>query len=370
MINIPGDNDDRIDGESSALQKPTSTAMLVESDPEDYKDAEESSYNDGQAKVPTVDLFDIGKEGEMAPLVLPRDEKKWKEEEDLRMEHEKAVRKLRLQNAEERRKKKEVKDEKGEAKVKLDPYEEEERLSSSLIGSPAVLALSTSVPLTPSQVSDETRHAQALQDQAFGQTTVAEGLTAVQEAATLGAEDVQIKVKREDISTYFNYSAESARQERFYVFQFPRLFPQFYDPGDPDQSAEVLAKEIQTGSNSVKNESLFAGDVKPSVSVLADALSAGGASSFPAPLTNPYDASAKHKIKSSLHESESDAWRDYEAGKWQGWGRNPGREDREAMSGNRMAHGRVGKIKIRKSGKTTLKLGNIEYEVRIELLIA
>ena len=352
----------------STQRQPTTTAMLVESDPSDYEDAGEPGHGSKEARIRTVDLFDIGKEGEMAPLVLPRDEKKWKEEEELRRENERAMNKLRRRNSKEKQRQgedmKQAADPGREttAEIKTDPYEEEGMLHASLGGTPAASAAADNSAFSkPTLAKSQT--AQIRQTEALGSEPVVEGLTATQEAATLGAEDVKIKVKREDISTYFKFPSDAVHQEHFYVLQFPRLFPQFYDPSDPNQSAETLANDMQPGTSQVKAERGAVKDSKPSLSALGKALGAGGAPGIPAPLTNPYDASAKHKIKSSLHESESDAWRDYEPGKWQGWGRNAGREDREAMAGNKAAQGKVGKIKIRRSGKTTLKLGNIEYEV-------
>lgn len=236
-------------------------------------------------------------ENEMAPLVLPRDEKKWLEEEKLRKENEKAMAKLKLGPA-------------ASAKsVKMDPYEEEEMAAASLAGTPTASASATPAP-----------SAQTLEEAA-----------PIEDAAVLGADDVKITVKRENISTYFNLSQEESAHEQFYVFQFPRLFPQFAEPGSVP-------------------------DVKPSANDLLSSL-----------------IESKHKVKSAYHESEAEAWRDYIPGKWQGWGKNPGREGREilgatdaqAQSGNQAQapEGRIGKIKVRRSGRTTLKLGGIEYDV-------
>lgn len=285
-------------GGSTGGSRTTSTAALVDSDPEDYGDADEHGEGSSARKSRTVDLYDIGLESEMAPLVLPRDEKKWLEEEKLRRENEKAMGKLRLGPA-------------ASAKaVKMDPYEEEETAAASLAGTPSI-----SASATPAPVQDSLEEAAKLAD-----------------AAVLGADDVKIKVKREDISQYFDLPKENSSHEQFYVFQFPRLFPQFADP-------DCMP------------------DIKP----------------------NPVDVTqslmeAKHKVKSAYHESEAEAWRDYIPGKWQGWGKNPGREGREILGANNAAgqapsgnstppEGRIGKIKVRRSGRTTLKLGGIEYEV-------
>lgn len=171
----------------------------------------------------------------MAPLVLPRDEKKWLEEEKLRKENEKAMAKLRLGPA-------------ASAKlVKMDPYEEEELAAASLAGTPTASASATPAP-----------SGATLQEAA-----------PIEDAAVLGAEDVKITVKREDISKYFNLPAEEAAHEQFYVFQFPRLFPQFAEPGS-------------------------APDLKPSPTDLASSL-----------------LESKHKVRSAYHESEAEAWRDY-----------------------------------------------------------
>lgn len=237
----------------------------------------------------------------MAPLVLPRDEKKWLEEEKLRKENEKAMAKLKLGPAA------------GAKSVKMDPYEEEEMAAASLAGTPTASASATPAP-----------SAHTLEEAA-----------PIEDAAVLGADDVKITVKRENISTYFNLSQEESAHEQFYVFQFPRLFPQFVEPGSVP-------------------------DVKPSANDLLSSL-----------------IESKHKVKSAYHESEAEAWRDYIPGKWQGWGKNPGREGREilgatdaqAQGGNQpqAPEGRIGKIKVRRSGRTTLKLGGIEYDVSILL---
>lgn len=276
----------------------TSTAALVDSDPEDYGDADENGEGPSARKSQTVDLYDIGLENEMAPLVLPRDEKKWLEEEELRKENEKAMGKLRLGPGP------------GAKAAKMDPYEEEELAAASLAGTPSISASATPAPV---------------------QSSLEEAAT-INDAAVLGADDVKIKVKKEDISQYFDLPKEHASHEQFYVFQFPRLFPQFADP-----------------------ESLP--DIKPNPADLAQSL-----------------VEAKHRVKSAYHESEAEAWRDYVPGKWQGWGKNPGREGREVLgattsqgqpgsSDQSPPEGRIGKIKVRRSGRATMKLGGIEYEV-------
>lgn len=278
----------------------TSTAALVDSDPEDYGDADENGDGPSGRKSQTVDLYDIGTENEMAPLVLPRDEKKWLEEEKLREENDKAMGKLRI-----------VPESSSKA-VKMDPYEEEELAAASLAGTPAA---SNSASATPAPTRSSLDEAAPIED-----------------AAVLGADDVKIKVKREDISTYFDLPKENASHEQFYIFQFPRLFPQFAD-------SEALR------------------DVKPSADDLAQSI-----------------IEAKHKVKSAYHESEAEAWRDYIPGRWQGWGKNPGREGRDVLGAtdaqsqptigeSSAPEGRIGKIKVRQSGRTTLRLGGIEYEV-------
>lgn len=270
----------------------------MDSDPEDYGDAEDGEGPSGRRNK-TVDLYDIGMENEMAPLVLPRDEKKWLEEEKLRKENEKAMGRLRLGPG-------------ASAKsVKMDPYEEEELAAASLAGTPVPSASASATP-APTQGS-------------------LEEAAPVEDAAVLGADDVKIKVKKEDVSAYFDLPKESASHEQFYVFQFPRLFPQFADPGSLP-------------------------DIKPSPADIAQSL-----------------IEAKHKVKSAYHESEAEAWRDYVPGKWQGWGKNAGREGRDVLGaasaqaqvGGEFSapEGRIGKIKVRRSGRTTLKLGGIEYEV-------
>ena len=310
----------------------TSTANLVDSDPEDYKG--DDTYDQAGAKVVTVDLFDIGLEGEMAPLVLPRDEKKWQEEELLRKENERAMAKIRGKPDPYPDGVVKKEEGSGEAtpkpKIKLDPEEEEERMAASLRGTPATITSGTE-SRAQSVSSSSVRPEDEAQEAGAG------------DAAVLGIDDVKIKVKKEDISGYFARD-ELANLEQFYIFQFPRLFPQFCD-----SEARAAAEKIKNEEGGAAGE-----DVKPS----PFAFGAGNASSA-------FDPTAKHKVRSAYHESESEAWRDYEPGKWQGWGRNPGRDDREAIAGkgSEKLEGRIGKIKVRQSGKTTMKLGGIEYEV-------
>ena len=320
----------------SGPRKPTTTANLVDSDPEDYDDNEQDAQG---RKLETVDLFDIGREGEMAPLVLPRDEKKWAEEEQLREENQLAMRKLQLKK---RGKHEVIEDDPPLPKVKQDPEEEEAMIAESLRATPA------STSNGPGSRAESISSALASVKPEDGDQTAGMQVDApAEDAAVLGAEDVKIKVKKEDVSQYFNLPDEQTKSDRFYVFQFPRLFPQFFDPEvGPPGLAPVVKKENEDGEE----------DVKPNVKAMTE----GGENG-----ADP--VSAKHKVRSAYHESESEAWRDYEPGKWQGWGRNPGRETRENLAGYGADElsGRIGKLKIRKSGRTTMKLGGIEYDVSL-----
>lgn len=373
-------------GGSGTGPRTSSTAVLVDSDPEDYDDDATYSATTGK-RVQTVDLYDIGQEGEMAPLVLPRDEKKWNEEEALRQEHERATRRMRGIKSPKKDKQQELPDVKEEEeeggvrataaaaeadedlhnkvtpdvakmRVKMDPYEEEEMAASSLAGTPGESNGSTPVPLSRAPTVDGS------QDRAVESTAAAAAAAApraedpVDNDAVLGAEDVKVKVKKEDISVFFNLPKEAASSEQFYVFQFPRLFPKFYDANDP----MTYPPGMLGGGDGEETKP----DVKPDGSILAAALNgSAGSAAGNGPLVDPFSLS-KHKVKSSLHESESDAWRDYSPGKWQGWGRNTGRDDREYIMGGEVEKGlsgKIGKIRVRRSGKTTLKMGDIEYEV-------
>jgi hypothetical protein len=347
-------------GGGSSYSKPSSTAQLIDSDPEDNDD---TGY--GGSKVPTIDLFDIGLEGEMAPLVLPRDEKKWREEEEMRKENEIALKKMTIDESKKKGQQMEIDDVK-----KLDPYEEEERLQASLHGTPA--PGSASVSSTPAPTGQGHEHdAEAAAEDAH--------LTVEQEAVTLGLEDVQIITKKEDISYYFQTTPgsggvlEGSNKEAFYLFQFPRMFPRFWDPNDHEQTKEGGSGTVKTedGESAVKVE----GDMKPATtsgSNAAPGLSKSAAKPAEKLLENPYSTLSKHRVVSSLHESESEVWRDYEPGKWQGWGKNSGSMNREDMAGNRRAEGMIGKLRIRKSGKVSLRLGSrgkeggiVDYEVRL-----
>lgn len=320
----------------SSSKKSTTTAKLVDSDPEDHLEETGDMPQDLHGrKLETVDLFDIGREGEMAPLVLPRDEKKWVEEEQLRKENERAMQKLHLKK---RGRLDPAAASEATSKVKQDPYEEEEALQASLRNTPVSTGAGPGSRAQSVSSASVSVKAEPSGEMRFDGPT--------EDAAVLGAEDVKIKVKKEDISQYFHLPPEVAKTDRFYVFQFPRLFPQFYDPniGPPEPSVEVK-KEDPDGQE----------ESKPNVAALLNSQSDPGADAF----------SAKHKVRSAYHESESEAWRDYEPGKWQGWGRNPGQDMRENLAGHGAEDlsGRIGKLKIRKSGKTTMKLGGIEYDV-------
>lgn len=365
--------------------KTSSTVALVASDSE----SDDGRVN-GEDKVDILDLFDIGREDEMAPLVLPRDEKKWKEEEKLREENERARKRFgggdgsrkgkgrgKLEDAAEGGGPEDSNNaasaDTPKSKMDVDPYDEEERIAASLQGTPQ-----GSAPATPTTAHPPTDHA--------GIVVADAGLTSAQEAVTLGIEDVQIKVKKENVADYFHFQGEEARQERFYVFQFPRVFPRFFDPADPLQTKHDPREQPDV---QVKTEDTAAQDKKPSPSKLNHALAKGSAAAgsnaavaFSSSggskasqggneekplLQNPYATVSKHRVKSALHESESDSWRDYEPGKWQGWGRNSGTGARDAMAGNGRAEGRIGKLRIRRSGKVTLRLGSgpdkVDYEI-------
>lgn len=320
---------------ASGPRKPTTTATLVDSDPEDYEDAEQDASG---RKLETVDLFDIAREGEMAPLVLPRDEKKWQEEEELRRENNLAMQRLHLKK---RGKQEPKEDTPSMPNIKQDPYEEDEMLEASLRNTP--ISIGTGSGSRAQSISSASVSVKAEDGTQTADMQVDEP---AEDAAVLGAEDVKVKVKKEDVSQYFHLPSEQAIHDRFYVFQFPRLFPQFYDPlTGPPGAAPIVKRENEDGEE----------DVKPKVKIEAGAQPESAADL----------QSAKHKVRSAYHESESEAWRDYEPGKWQGWGRNPGRETRETLAGHGAEDlsGRIGKLKVRKSGRTTMKLGGIEYDV-------
>lgn len=317
----------------------SSTALLIDSDAEE--DGIPNSYG-GRDKLKTVDLYDIGAEGEMAPLVMPKDEKKWQEEETLRLEYAKAMEKLSLTHKGTSAKAAESGTPQP-ARVKTDPYEEDEMNAASLSGTPRSASIA-SRSLSRAQTIDSTTHSsdiEVLQD-------LIPPIPSDEAAATLGAEQIQIHIKKEDISVHFNLqpTEEDPSPERFHIFQFPRLFPQFYDPADPVQVDQY------NPAGAAKREP---GTAESSAATL-------GSNAAAAVVTGEL-GSAKNRIKSALHESESEAWRTYEPGKWQGWGRNPGQEERETLAGNPSAEGRIGQIKVRKSGRTTMTLGNIDYEV-------
>jgi hypothetical protein len=112
--------------------------------------------------------------------------------------------------------------------------------------------------------------------------------------------------------------------ERLYIFQFPRVFPTFRRPQDEEsQSAEPQ----EAGGD----------DIKP----------------------DPDSADVKPKVKKTARPGE------YVAGEWGGWGKGGGREGRDPIGGG--VDGLVGRMQVRESGRVTLKMGDIDYDVSVIL---
>jgi hypothetical protein len=120
----------------------------------------------------------------------------------------------------------------------------------------------------------------------------------------------------------FVFDGQSAKDEKLYVLQLPRIFPKFVDPHDAD----------------VK-------DVKPDVEVKDEdeEMNEGGYQYSGDPLQPAYTP-----------------------GEWQGWAKGGGRRRNEDLGGG--TEGRIGSLLIHRSGKVRMRLGDLVYDVSLSSL--